>query len=606
VAVPAPGGHSHPPRLVPRRRGLCSHTAPVPAGLIVELSRRGKLLLGEPYFTPGTPITIDRKGLKDADVGDLVDVSTERGRRAHVERVVGPADRIENILEALLVEEGLREGFKPHDVPEPSFEGRIDLRELTTFTVDPDTAKDFDDAISVRAEGDGVRIWVHIADVSYFVSAGSPLDRGAAERGNSVYVPGLVAPMLPHELADDACSLRPNVDRLTVTVEIAPGGEASFYRSVIRSRERFTYGQVQRILEGKEHHELADELHLADRVSADLRRRRFTRGALRVESPEVNFAFDGHGGVERAWLEAEPTAHALVEELMILANEAVAEFLASRRREAIYRVHEQPEPQSVQLLLAKLTDLDVPTPPVPQTESMSPTEAARVAAEASERVADYVQKARRGVEAFPALVLRALKQAHYDPRNLGHSGLASTAYTHFTSPIRRYPDLVVHRALLLELGQGDDALPDDLAATAEHTSETERAATQIEYLADEICAAWLLERVLFERGWEEPFGGEVTGIIPSGLFLRFGEVFEGFLPARRLHGDYYELNELGTALVGRRGGRRYRLGDEIDVKVEDIRRSEGKVEVSTPESGRAPGGGRKGRPARRRSAPRAR
>jgi ribonuclease R len=519
---------------------------------------------------------------------------------------VGPADRIENVLEALLVEEGLREGFEPHDLPEPSLEGRTDLRDLVSFTVDPDAAKDFDDAVSVREEGDGVRIWVHIADVSYFVPAGTPLDRGAAERGNSVYVPGLVAPMLPHELADDACSLRPNVDRLTVTVEIAPGGETSFYRSVIRSRERFTYGQVQRILEGKEQHDLGDDVRLAERVSADLRRRRFARGALRVESPEVNFAFDGHGGVERAWLEAEPTAHALVEELMILANEAVAEFLAARRRDAIYRVHEPPEPQSVQLLLAKLTDLDVPTPPVPEAESMGPTETARVAAEASERVADYVQRAGRGREAFPALVLRALKQARYDPRNLGHSGLASTAYTHFTSPIRRYPDLVVHRALLRELGQGDDALPEDLAATAEHTSETERAATQIEYLADEICAAWLLERVLFERGWEEPFGGEVTGIIPSGLFARFGDVFEGFLPARRLHGDYYELNDLGTALVGRRGGRRYRLGDEVEVKVEDIRRAEGKIELSTRESGGSRGAGRRGRPSRRRPAQRAR
>ena len=210
------------------------------------------------------------------------------------------------MLEALLVEEGLREGFEPHDVPEPTLEGRTDLRDLTTFTVDPDTAKDFDDAISVRREGDGVRIWVHIADVSYFVPAGSPLDRGAYERGNSVYVPGLVAPMLPHELADDACSLRPHQDRLCVTVEIAPGGEPSFYRSVIRSRERFTYGQAQRILEGGEQHELADDVRLADSVSADLRRRRFARGALRVESPEVNFAFDGQGGVERAWLEAEP------------------------------------------------------------------------------------------------------------------------------------------------------------------------------------------------------------------------------------------------------------------------------------------------------------
>jgi ribonuclease R len=533
-------------------------------------------------------------------------VTTDRGRRARVERVVGPADRIENVLEALLVERGLREGFEPHDVPEPGYEGRTDLRELTTFTVDPDTAKDFDDAISVRQEGDGVRIWVHIADVSYFVAAGSPLDRGAAARGNSVYVPGLVAPMLPPAISDDASSLRPHVDRLTVTVESPPSGEARFYRSVIRSDERFTYGQAQRILDGEEQHDLADVVRLADRVSADLRRRRFARGALRVESPEVNFAFDGKGGVERAWLEAEPTAHALIEELMILANEAVAEFLASRRRDAIFRVHEPPEPQSVQLLLAKLTDLDVPTPPVPDADRMGPTEATRVAAEASERVAEHVRSANRGREAFPALVLRALKQARYHPQNLGHSGLASTAYLHFTSPIRRYADLVVHRALLRELGQGDDALPEDLEATAQHISETERAAMQIEYLADEIAAAWYLERVLFDRGWEEAFEGEVTGLIPSGLFVRFGEVFEGFLPARRLHGDYYELNELGTALVGRRSGRRYRLGDELDVKVEDIRRAEGKIEVSTPESARVRGGGRRGRPGRRRSRPRAR
>jgi ribonuclease R len=555
--------------------------------------------VGEPYFVPGTPITVDRKGLNGAGPGDLVDVTEGRGR-ARVRRVVGSAKRIENVLEALLVDEGLREGFEPHDIPQPSFEGRTDLRDLTTFTVDPDTAKDFDDAISVRREGDSVRIWVHIADVSYFVPAGSPLDRGAERRGNSVYVPGLVAPMLPHELADEACSLRPNEDRLTVTVEIAPDGAPSFHRSVIRSRERFTYGQVQRILEGKEQHELADDVRLADGVSADLRRRRFARGALRVESPEINFAFDGRGGVERAWLEAEPTAHALIEELMILANEAVAAFLAARTSKSLYRVHEPPEPQSVELLLSKLSDLEVPTPPAPKSESMSPSEAARVAAEASDRVAEYVKQAGRGVEAFQALVLRALKQARYDPRNLGHSGLASVAYTHFTSPIRRYPDLVVHRALLRELRQGDDPPPQDLGEVAEHTSETERAAADVEYRADEICEAWLLESTLFERGWEEPFSGEVMGLIPSGLFARFGEVFEGFLPARRLHGDYYELNELGTALVGRRGGRRYRLGDEIEVRVADIRRSEGKIELATKESESRRDGGRRGRPSRPR------
>jgi ribonuclease R len=539
-------------------------------------------------------------------------VTTGRGR-ARVERVIGSAKAIGNVLEALLVEKGLREGFEPHDLPAPSFEGRTDLRDLHTFTIDPETAKDFDDAISVRAEGDGLRVWVHIADVSYFVPAGAPLDRGAAERGNSVYVPGLVAPMLMPALADDACSLRPNVHRLTVTVEIPfdgalDPGPPTFYRSVIRSRARLSYPQAEAILAGRERAEaeLAEALRLTDRISSELRRRRFARGALRVESPEITFAFDGRDGVERAWLEAEPKAHALIEELMILANEAVAGLLASRRREALYRVHESPEPQSVQLLLAKLADLEVPTPPSPGDERLSPVEAARLAAAASERVDDYVRQARRGVEAFPALVLRALKQARYDPRNLGHSGLASPAYAHFTSPIRRYPDLVVHRALLRELGLAEDPPPDDLGALAAHTSEQERAAGEVEYLADEICLAWYLEQQLFERGWDEPFEGEIIGVIPSGLFVRFGEVFEGYLPARRLEGDYYELNDLGTALVGRRGGRRYRLGDPLEVKVEDIRRAEGKVEVAIPENGAGRGGGRRARPSRRRSGRRGR
>jgi ribonuclease R len=543
---------------------------------------------------------LDRKGLGEARPGDLVVARKGRGR-ARLERVLGPAKAIETVLEGLLVEEGLRGDFEPFDLPAPSLEGRADLRDLVSFTIDPETAKDFDDAVSVRPEGDGLRVWVHIADVSWFVPAGTPLDRGASRRANSVYVPGLVAPMLPPELADDACSLRPHQDRLTVTVEIPfdgdlDPGEPTFYRSVIRSRERLTYGSAEAILAGREEADadVSQGLSLAERLATELRRRRFARGALRVESRELNFAFDGRGGVERAWFEEEPHAHMLVEELMILANEAVAAFLAGRRREALYRVHEQPEPQSVQLLLAKLADLGVPTPPAPEAAAMSPSDAARVASEASERVTEYVERTRRGLEAFPALVLRALKQARYDPRNLGHSGLASTAYCHFTSPIRRYPDLVCHRALLRELGQGDDPQPDDLQELADHTSLQEREAAQIEWRADEICLAWLLESELYERGWEESFRGEIIGLIPSGFFVRFGDVFEGYLPARRLPGDYFEMNELGTALVGRRRGKPYRLGDEIEVRVEDIRRAEGKVEVGL--TSRASDGARRGRP----------
>src|SRR5204862_5987277 len=181
------------------------------------------------------------------------------------------------VLEALLVEQGARVEFEPNDLPTPSLEGRVDLRELPTYTIDPDTAKDFDDALSFRREPDGIRAWVHIADVSFFVPAGRPLDRGAADRATSVYVPGRVAPMLPHELADDLCSLRPGVDRACVTVEFPPCGDPLFYRSTIRSRHRLAYGQVERILAGHEaaEPELEEALRATDELAADLRRRRF-------------------------------------------------------------------------------------------------------------------------------------------------------------------------------------------------------------------------------------------------------------------------------------------------------------------------------------------
>jgi ribonuclease R len=541
---------------------------------VVEVGSRGKLVVGEPYFVPGTPLVLDRKSLRGAERGELAVVVSGRGR-AKVERVLGRASHVEAVLEGLLVERGARVPLESIELQEPRVDGRTDLRDLPTFTIDPDTAKDFDDAISVVREGDGVRAWVHIADVSAFVPAGSPLDRGAAHRAFSTYVPGLVAPMLPPELADDACSLRPHVDRLCVTVELPPQGEPTFYRSVIRSDARLTYGQAQR---RDVPAEVAGEVELATAHSKHLRQHRFARGALRVERPEITFDFDGRGGVAGARWEGEPEAHALVEELMIVANEAVAGLLAGRNREALYRVHERPDPQSVSLLVAKLADLDVPTPPVP--DRLTPGDAARAVADVSERVTAYVAQSGRGHEAFPALVLRSLKQARYDPRNLGHSGLASPAYCHFTSPIRRYPDLVVHRALLRELGVSDEPLPEHLGDLAEHTSAREREAAELEYLADDICLAWLLEGQLFERGWDEPWVGEITGVIPSGLFVRFGGVFEGYLPVRRLHGDYFELNTLGTALAGRRGGGVFRLGDLIEVVVEEIRRPEGKVELS--------------------------
>jgi ribonuclease R len=560
--------------------------------VVCELARRGKLLVGEPVFTGGQAILVDRKGTGEAAVGDLVLLRLPRGRgRARLERVLGRAADIEAVLEGLLWHEGVRRPAPPLPAepsgPEPD---RRDLRDLTTFTIDPEDAKDFDDALSFSREGDGIRAWVHIADVSAYVPPGSPLDRDAAERSFSTYVPGRVEPMLPEELSAGLCSLRPHEDRRCVTVEVPfdgnlEAGEPSFYRSVIRSDERLTYGRAEAILAGREQasDEVTGGLRLAETVALELRRRRFERGALRIESGDLSFAFDGSGGVERAWFESEPHAHALVEELMILANEAVAGLLARHKADALFRVHERPDPQAIELLLAKLADLEVPTPPA--SDDLTAIEAAGLAAEISARVTDYTVSSGRGREAFPALVLRSLKQARYDPRNLGHSGLASRAYCHFTSPIRRYPDLVCHRALLTLLGLQEGTAADDLDELAQWTSERERAAAQVEYRADELCLAWLLERRLFERGWDAAFDGEITGAIGSGLFVRFDGLFEAYLPARKLPGDYFELNPLGTALVGRRGGGRYRLGDEISVRVDRVEKlPEGKVSLVPAES----------------------
>ena len=553
--------------------------------LVCELARRGKLLVGDPFFEGGVPVVVDRKAAGAAALGDLVVLRLGRGR-ARIERVLGRPDAIEAVLEGLLWHEGVRREAPPLP-PEPSGPEpeRVDLRDLFAFTVDPDDAKDFDDALSFRPEGDGLRVWVHIADVASYVPPGSPLDRDAAERAFSVYVPGRVEPMLPHRLSDELCSLVPQRDRRCVTVEIPfdgdlRPGQPAFYRSLIRSGVRLTYGRAESILAGQERSsaELGQALGLAERLALELRRHRYRRGALRIETGEIVFAFDGRGGVEQAWIAAEPHAHMLVEEYMILANEAVAGLLAGRRREALYRVHERPDPQAIELLLSKLAHLEVPTPPSP--ERLTRAEAARLAARVSSRVAQYTAQSGRGAEAFPALVLRALKQARYDPRNLGHSGLASTAYCHFTSPIRRYPDLVCHRALLRELGLDDSPVPDDLPELAEWASIREREAAKIEYQADSLCLAWLLERRLFEEGWDACFDGEIIGAIASGIFVRFGGVFEGYVPARRLPGDYFELDPLGTTLVGRRTGRSYRLGDPVSVRVERIEKQEGKVNLA--------------------------
>jgi len=500
-------------------------------------------------------------------------------------------------VERLLAERLGRRGFRAkHEVAageaaaaaEARADGRRDLTELPTFTVDPATARDFDDAVSARREGDGIRLWVHIADVAAHVPPGSPLDLEARRRANSTYVPGAVEPMLPHALSSEACSLAPGVERLAVTteIELGPGGEprgASFYRSRIRSDARLDYDELDAIFAGRarapEH--VAESLAVAREAAAALDERRGTT-SLDVESFEPEFRFDAEGNVTGARGVAQTESHRLIERLMILANEQVARLLERKRVPTIYRVHAQPDPARIERLIEQLHALGIPTPPL--RERLSPREAGEVAAEASRLVGREAARRGHGREAYTSLVLRSLKQAQYSERNNGHAGLGSPAYCHFTSPIRRYPDLVVHRALLAALGEGEDAPRlAEAREVAAHSSAQERESAKIEHEADDVCAAFLLERELRERGPETEFEGEISGVIRAGAFASFGgelgDVYEGFVPARLLRGEYFGLNETETALVGRRSGRTLRLGDPVAFKVAKVDVSKGRVDL---------------------------
>ncbi|MFL6040578.1 MAG: RNB domain-containing ribonuclease [Gaiellales bacterium] len=564
--------------------------------LVCVIGRRGKLLVAEPFFDYGSPLTLGRRGALDAAEGDLVAVAPA-GRRARLLERLGRPDELAAVLRGVAIDSGAAVPWPaavleeldalPAGAPGPE-PGRVDLRELFTFTIDPPTARDFDDAISVATEGDGIRVHIHIADVSRFVPAGGPLDQEAADRGCSVYLPTEVEPMLPERLSAGLCSLQEGQPRHAVTVEIGPGGDVQVYRSLIRSDHRLTYPQVERMLAGEEAASgpLGSALRAAAAEARRLRAARIARGAASVESREVEFRLRD-GEVTGAEMAAESEAHALVEEFMLLANEQVAAILAGSRSPALFRVHQPPDPSAVERLAERLAALEVPTPPAPDLRS--PLAAARYAAELSSAVRAYTERSGRGREAFPALCLRALQRARYDVENLGHSGLAAPAYCHFTSPIRRYPDLACHRALLAHLGIGDDAVADRgvLAGEAEHSSEMERDADRIERRGDDVALAFLLERQLFEEGWDSVYEGEVVGLIGGGLFIRFGGVFEGLLPSRALGGERFEVDELEVSLVGTSSGRRHRLGDSMPVRVRRIDRPRGRVQLDRTGAGGA-------------------
>jgi ribonuclease R len=570
---------------------------------VAVIERRGKFLVAEPFFDRGPRLAVNRD--RGADVGDLVLVDPgarrngKRAGRATVSRRIGRHDVARDVIEALMVDRGLRRSFDPavereareaaRSVALEAGGGRRDLRTLNTFTIDPVSARDFDDAISAVREPDGThRVWVHIADVSAYVPAGGLVDRDAYRRGTSVYVPGTVEPMLPEALSNQACSLVPDADRLAVTVELVFDGDrvtsSSFYRSLIRSDERLDYDRVDRVFAGAESatDPWGEPLAAAREVAAALEARRAARSALVVESSEPDLSFDRRGNVVGVAPVEQTESHRVIEHLMIAANEQVAAFLEARRVPTLYRVHEPPDGDSVKRLIDQLASLGVPTPPAPRG-AIAPQQAGEFVGEVSRVVGQWVTSHRgRGRRALTSLVLRSLKQAYYDHRNLGHAGLQSPRYCHFTSPIRRYPDLICHRSLLSAIGGGEPAPETSFVVEAGPLcSARERAAMVIERDADDVATCFLLERSLSGSGLETEFDGEVVGLIGAGAFVAFGPElsFEGMLPVRRMRGDWWELNEEGTMLVGARTGEVLRLGDPVRVQVARVDVPRGRVDL---------------------------
>jgi ribonuclease R len=445
----------------------------------------------------------------------------------------------------------------PDGVPAPALEGRRDFRDWASVTIDGEKAQDFDDAVSVRRLPDGGwLLGVHIADVSHYVRPGSALDREAFERGTSVYFPDLTLPMLPERLSNDLCSLRPRVPRLTFSVlmEIAPDGrvrKAEFAPSVIRTAHRMTYTSVFRIFEGDTaeagaHADVAPDL-LAMREAAEaLRRRRLAEGSLDFDLVEPELVYE-EGRLLAVAASERNEAHRLIEEFMVAANVAVARRFSEKKAPAIYRVHPAPGLSDLEKLRDLILHFGLTLPEPPKVRSRD-----------LQRVLDRA-KGLPGEKFVGIQVLRAMKLAVYSSGNVGHYGLAKTDYTHFTSPIRRYPDLVVHRLLKdLLAREGPSRLP--LESVAARSSERERNAAD----AEQALVEWRIYRFLKDRLGEE-FGGIVVDVVKAGLVVEIDEYFvTGLIPFASLRGEY-EPKPAARKLRPKKRRKSFDLGDAVRV-----------------------------------------
>lgn len=543
------------------------------------LVQRGNAYFVQPTSKKYPEIMVDRHSLGDARVGDRVAVSVSHyGDEKFMPQGVIQADlgedgTMEASIAAILHENAVFDFFPdevlrqadaiPQEVDPAALHGRLDLRDKLIFTIDGDDAKDFDDAVSLdRLDNGHYLLGVHIADVSHYVTPGSPLDQEAYRRGTSVYYPGHVVPMLPFALSHGICSLNPDVDRLTFSalMEVDKDGRrygAKFAKSVIRSKARMTYNKVNKILAGDEalrgeYAFLVETAQEMNELAHALYKRRIERGALELDIPEAQITVDENGRPVAIQYRDRGESEKLIEEFMLQANEAVAEYMCKRGFPTVYRVHENPDPEKLRVFAQFARPFGYRIDPSrPEDTFQFQTVLRGAKNDPRQRI-------------LPTLLLRSLARARYADECIGHYGLKAKFYLHFTSPIRRYPDLVAHRMLQKALtGEAFTAADENWCEDAAALSTTrEQAADNCERDIDKLYIAAYMKQFIGEE-----FDAEVSGVQAFGVFAALENGCEGLIRIELLAGDYYQYDEQHMALVGRHTGKRFTIGTPIRVKL---------------------------------------
>ncbi|MBQ6445933.1 MAG: ribonuclease R [Bacillus sp. (in: Bacteria)] len=464
----------------------------------------------------------------------------------------------------------------PDTIDEKEIANRRDLRNETIVTIDGADAKDLDDAVTVTLlENGNYKLGVHIADVSYYVTENSPIDVEAEERGTSVYLVDRVIPMIPHRLSNGICSLNPKVDRLTLSceMEIAPDGEVvnhEIFQSVIKTTERMTYADVNSILHDKDealrekYEPLVPMFERMEGLAAILRKKRMTRGAIDFDFKESKVIVDEDGKPQDVILRERSVAEKLIEEFMLVANETVAEHFHWMQVPFIYRIHEDPKEEKLRRFFEFITNFGY----------IVKGTANSVHPRALQEIIEAVQGTPEEM-VISTVMLRSMQQAKYYPESLGHFGLSTEFYTHFTSPIRRYPDLIVHRLIRTYLIEGDvsSAIQEKwnsrLTEIAEHSSNMERRSVEAERETDELKKSeYMLDKI------GEEYDGIISSVTNFGMFVELTNTIEGLVHVSYMTDDYYRYDERHFAMIGERTGKVFRIGDEITVRVVNVNKDE--------------------------------